>query len=137
MGVSGLVSTLKAIVWAFFLIFGLLILWAIMSVELLGPLNRDVTDSGYYEKVGCERCPRAFSTVWNTVLTYYQMYVCGDSWGELALPMIEQYPVSLVVFSGITFTVVLGLMNLVLAVIVDVAVKAQNNDAELKRKGKL
>lgn len=55
----------------------------------------------------------------------------GEGWAVLAIPIIESYPVAVVYFVLAFFTVVLGMTNLILAVIVDKALRV--HDEDLKR----
>eukprot|EP00972_Heterocapsa_arctica_P074283 10964219-Heterocapsa_arctica.AAC.1 len=52
-------------------------------------------------------------------LTLFQQIVTGDSWGQVSIPVIEARPFFAIIIVGIVVTVSLGLMNLVLAVIVE------------------
>jgi len=51
--------------------------------------------------------------------------VAGDSWGAISVPVIENHPWMGVILISIVFTVSLGLMNLMLAVIVERAAEAR------------
>merc|ERR1719296_91776 len=67
----------------------------------------------------------------------FEMAVMGEGWGDLILPMVNTTPgwvaaLTLIIFFGVFFSVVVGLMNLVLAVIVDFAVDARDEDAKMQ-----
>merc|ERR1719359_2715100 len=107
-----------------------LMMWSIVTVELVHPLNEEIAKEGLYD--GCDRCPRAFASVAQAMLTFIQTIIAGDSWGTLALPLIEKQPWTALIFMSVLLTVQLGLLNLILAVIVDRAAEARAQDTELQ-----
>merc|ERR1719183_241950 len=123
---------MKAIFWAAIMILLMLMMWSIVTVELFHPLNLKLAEGGTYD--GCDRCPRAFESVAQSTLSLIQTIIAGDSWGMTALPIIENHPWTVMVFGAILLTVQLGLMNLVLAVIVDSAAEARAQDKALQLK---
>eukprot|EP00929_Paragymnodinium_shiwhaense_P015709 TRINITY_DN123808_c0_g1_i1.p1 TRINITY_DN123808_c0_g1~~TRINITY_DN123808_c0_g1_i1.p1 ORF type:complete len:739 (+),score=155.68 TRINITY_DN123808_c0_g1_i1:126-2342(+) len=125
--VHGFISAMKSIFFASALLGFLLALWSIIAVIMLHPPTvRLHTRSDVF--FGCERCPRAFSSVPHAVLTLFQTVVIGDAWGEVAVPLIEAEPWTASIFSLIIATVLLGMCNLIVAVIVDSAVTARERD---------
>jgi len=84
-------------------------------VHLIHPLNLEVSATGVYRQ--CQRCPNAFSSVFNSLLTFAQTVVAGDSWGMVAVPIIEMYPYAGLFFASVFVSVSLGMVNLILAVI--------------------
>jgi len=135
--VNGFVTAARAIFLGTGIIAAAVILWAVAAVELLSELNRSEDILAAYERLGCERCERAWSSVWQASLSILSTTLMGDSWGTFALPMIERHPATIVVFVGTGFSIVLGLTNLILAVIVDRALQQQcledERDLALKR----
>jgi Ca2+-binding EF-hand superfamily protein len=117
---------MKAIFWGSLLIFLVLTLWSILAVELLHPLCMELADEGVFHN--CERCPRAFSSIEQSVLTFIQTVIVGDSWGVLVVPIVERHAWTAIIFCGVIGTVQLGLMNLILTVIVDRATEARLED---------
>jgi len=130
----GFMSAMKAIFWGSFLMFALLIVWSIVLVEFVHPINVAID----YEQIapGCARCPRAFSTVVMSTITLFQQIITGDSWGLVTVPVIERDVKTAVIFVLIVVTVSLGLTNLILAVIVECASEARENDLLDKLKHK-
>lgn len=59
---------------------------------------------------------------------FFQTLVAGDSWGSCAIPLIERTPLSFALFAGSLVTVQLGLTNLILAVIVEKAQEAHEDN---------
>jgi len=135
--VHSLGGALRAIVWAAFLLFFMLTFCSILAVHVVHPLNQKVANTGIYQ--GCERCPRAFETVMDSNLTFLQTIVAGDSWGKVSIPIMENYPWTIVFFSAMLVSITLGVMNLILACIVDEAMDSRESDRNyqlaLKRKG--
>lgn len=119
----GLMGALGALFWGMSLIFIVLTIWGILAVQIIHPLNQDVAKRGLYE--GCDRCPRAFESVFQSVLTFVQQVVAGDSWGTVSVPIIELYPVTGIFFVAVLASVQLVVMNMILAGIVDCAMEAR------------
>jgi len=129
--IHGFASALKAITMGSILVFGMLMLWAVVAIELLNKLNHEDGMLAFYVDQGCARCPRAWASVWDSVFSFTQLMIMGDSWDLLAIPMIDRHPATLLLFLLVFFTVVVGMTNLILAVIVDKALSA--HDDNLKR----
>jgi len=134
--VHGLLTAAKAIIMGTGLIAVMLTLWSVVAVELLNGWNHKDELIEYYADVGCERCPRAWDSVWNATLSFLQTTLMGDSWGTLALPMIERHWWSIFLFVGVPFSIVLGLTNLILAVIVDKALQQHTEDEASRAKAR-
>jgi len=130
MMLSGFVSAMKALMWASLMLTLMLTFWSILAVELLNPINTRIADRGHYE--GCDRCPRAFSSVFHANLTFLQQIIAGDSWGQVSVPIIEEEPLTAVFFLALILTINFGLLNLVLTVIVDSAQAARDADTKSK-----
>jgi len=127
-------NTMKAIAWACVLLVIVLLFWSVLAVQVIYPFSLKVEESGGYD--GCSRCSRAFSSVWASFVTLLQTTVAGDSWGQTAVPMIEAYPWTAVFFIAVLTSMVLGMMNLVLMVIVDRAHELRDIDAQKKSRKK-
>jgi hypothetical protein len=114
----------------------LVLLWlvvlAIVAVQIIHPINEEISAEGLYD--GCERCSRAYSSVSNTLVTFTQTLIAGDSWGQSAILVIERQPFTYVYFIMALATVACGIMNLMLAAIVDAAAEARKKSThELAR----
>eukprot|EP00746_Dinoflagellata_sp_MGD_P167447 gnl/MRDRNA2_/MRDRNA2_98065_c0_seq1.p1 gnl/MRDRNA2_/MRDRNA2_98065_c0~~gnl/MRDRNA2_/MRDRNA2_98065_c0_seq1.p1 ORF type:complete len:775 (-),score=133.59 gnl/MRDRNA2_/MRDRNA2_98065_c0_seq1:128-2452(-) len=123
--ICGLSSCLKTLFWAAGLVFLLLTMWSILSVEYLHPLIRDLARDGHYDD--CTYCAHAFKDIMNANLTLFQI-ISGDGWGQLSRPLIINHPWTAVVIVCIIFTMVFGMLNLITAVIVDTAAQARQLD---------
>jgi len=91
--------------------------WAVIAVEVIHPLAQEVAEQGVWKD--CPRCSGAFSSVFTAMLTLFQTVVAGDSWGLVAMPVIEAFPGTAAVFAGALLTMGLGLLNLIVVVMVD------------------
>lgn len=121
----GLVGSLRAIFWGMVLLSLFMLVWSIVAVLLIHPLNKEI-DYG-----DCDRCSRAYSSVMQAGLTFWQQIVAGDSWGQATIPVVERYPITALFFVPVFLSVGLCVMNLMLAVIVNLAQKAYDFEAEL------
>lgn len=127
--VHGFAGTMKALFWAAILMMGLLTMWSILAVEAIHPINRRL-DQETDAYIDCSRCKKAFSNVWESNLTFFYTVVLGDDWTDVIVPLISFEPWTVCIFMGVTFSVGMGLVNLILAVIVDRAREAHEEDVE-------
>jgi hypothetical protein len=125
--IQGIVSCFKTLAWGWVLVCLFLTLWSTLAVEMIHPLMAEVAKkSGAWDK--CERCPRSFTSVMESNLTFFQTIIAGDSWGLVAIPVMEQYPLTAIIFVGSLFTLLVGILNLIVAVLVDTAAEARASD---------
>ncbi|CAK9004678.1 unnamed protein product [Durusdinium trenchii] len=121
----GFKAAAKSIFFGMGMVLVMTCVWAILGVQLIHPVNSEIwVDSD------CDRCGRAFGSTWNAFITIFQTVIAGDSWGVLAVPIIEH--------SWWTSTWFLNVLNClrdgqpgILAVIVERAADAR--DQEVKR----
>eukprot|EP00435_Cladocopium_sp_Y103_P042281 s426_g11.t1 len=127
--VSGLTSSFKAILFGSVMLLSVILVWAIVVVELL-----------HQETVDTSR-PRTLMGI-----------VAGDSWGETSIPLAMHQPWTMFILFAIMMTISLGCMNLtsgtagavagdvvllmILAVIVERATEARENDQQRKMQKK-
>lgn len=128
----GFACAFQAIFWGVIMVLVVLVIWSILAVQLVHQTNRVVAadDRNIYD--GCHRCPEAFSSVWNSLMTFTQQLVAGDSWGQVSLPIIEKEPYLFFFFLAVLVTVSLAIMNLILAVIVDSGQQARQDAIQEK-----
>jgi len=129
--ITGLGSSFRAIFFGMLLLFGMLGLWSIILVEWIHPVSASLSFEG------CERCSRAFDSVSASTLTLFQQIVAGDDWGSVSIPVIEKAPHFAPIFGLVVISVSLGVMNLILAVIVESAAEARESDLAQKQKVKI
>eukprot|EP00927_Polykrikos_kofoidii_P007780 TRINITY_DN1319_c0_g1_i10.p1 TRINITY_DN1319_c0_g1~~TRINITY_DN1319_c0_g1_i10.p1 ORF type:complete len:616 (-),score=87.09 TRINITY_DN1319_c0_g1_i10:88-1722(-) len=126
---TGLKSALRAIVFGASLIFLALTIWSILAVQFLQPLVRDLVDQGEFD--GCNDCETAFDSVFKSNITLWKTIVAGDSWGVVAVPLIIHFPMAGLILIPAFISVELGLVNVIVAVIVDRQSAARENDEQL------
>jgi len=124
--ISGFIGAMKALGCAALLIAVVLLIWSIIAVEILRPLNDKIVADGNYDR--CDFCKNAFNSVWLSMLTYFKHVIAGDSWGEVSVPLIKRYPASAVLFVSVVIVMQLGILNLVLSVIVNQAQEAHRQE---------
>jgi hypothetical protein len=117
---------IKAIFWGMVMMMMVLLVWGILAVHLIHPINQRVADKGMYE--GCERCPRAFASVFDSMLTFWKQLVAGDSWGILCEPIIDEDRWTSLFFMLVLVTVSLTMLNCILAVVVEAGTAAAAAD---------
>ena len=60
----------------------------------------------------CRGCGRAMSSVMDANLLLFKTVIAGDGWGEIAVPVIEQYPSTAVIFMGLSILYDTAIMHL-------------------------
>ncbi|CAE7945138.1 unnamed protein product, partial [Symbiodinium sp. KB8] len=86
--ISGLYSSIKAIFFGSLMLFFVLVIWAVISVELLHP-KVSAMKVGIEFPNPCDRCTESFQSVFDAGLTLFQQIVAGDSWGLVSIPLIK------------------------------------------------
>ena len=85
--------------------------WALLIVEFINPIMRDI-DLQLLN--GCDsQCVRATSSVMHANLLLFKTVIAGDSWGLIAVPIIERHPETAILFMGSSLTLVFGVLNLI------------------------
>mmetsp|Transcript_46132 Transcript_46132/g.136327 ORF Transcript_46132/g.136327 Transcript_46132/m.136327 type:complete len:256 (+) Transcript_46132:1-768(+) len=125
----GMGAALKAMAWAVILIIIVLVIWSVISVEVLRVIDLDCVDATdcYQEEV-----EKAFADVWSSMFTWFLLIFIGERWDDLAMPLMRKEPVTVLIFMSAFVTINLGLMNLILTVIVDRATEARFEDERQK-----
>mmetsp|Transcript_81001 Transcript_81001/g.208506 ORF Transcript_81001/g.208506 Transcript_81001/m.208506 type:complete len:610 (-) Transcript_81001:361-2190(-) len=136
--IRGFFGAMKAMFWGLVLLMILVVVWSLVCVEVIHPINYEMfkamreTDPGSVN----EYCAEAYGSIWNATVLYFQTLVAGDSWGACTLGIIDNSPWTFVLFALSLVSVSLGLMNLILAVIVDHASAAREGDKDEQAKEK-
>jgi hypothetical protein len=123
-----LFGAMKVIFWGMVLLLVSVLIWSILAVQLLNDLTHRLDENGVFRDTGCERCPRAFESTWSAMITLTKHLIAGDSWGEMAVPMIEAEPATALFFFCCLFLGTLAILNLILAMVVDSAMETRNED---------
>lgn len=128
---TGLYSSTKAILFGSLMLVSVILFWAVLAVELFNPITSRLEFPS-----SCDRCSRGFGSVASAGLTFFQQIVAGDSWGTISVPLIEKAPWTGPILFLVIISISLGVMNLILAVIVERATEARDNDHDQRIKKK-
>eukprot|EP00927_Polykrikos_kofoidii_P006695 TRINITY_DN12706_c0_g1_i3.p1 TRINITY_DN12706_c0_g1~~TRINITY_DN12706_c0_g1_i3.p1 ORF type:complete len:701 (-),score=93.68 TRINITY_DN12706_c0_g1_i3:155-2221(-) len=128
---QGLLSAIRAIAFGTSLLFVVLTTWSILAVEFLHPRVLELDDLGAFGDCPEAICRLAFRSVIVSDLTFVKTVVAGDSWGQLALPLMEFFPATGLILILTFISVQLGLVNVIAAVIVDRQTQSRVDDESL------
>eukprot|EP00440_Ansanella_granifera_P072607 gb/GFBE01078786.1/.p1 GENE.gb/GFBE01078786.1/~~gb/GFBE01078786.1/.p1 ORF type:complete len:734 (+),score=127.88 gb/GFBE01078786.1/:1-2202(+) len=112
-----LLSCIKTLLWSFLFCFMCMTFWAMLAVDLVHPLMLELSENGHWSD--CAYCSDALSSIMRANLTLFKTIIAGDSWGLIAEPVITQHPWTAFIFMGSLLTIVFGVLNLVVAAVVD------------------
>lgn len=124
--VRGFISSMSAMLWGFVMILVLLLFWAVLAVEFLSQVSRKVHGDE-------SSCTQAFSGVFPAILMFFQTLMAGDDWGGCSIPLIKDPSHgagAMFIFAGSLISIQLGFTNLILAVIVERAQDASDQDKQ-------
>ena len=107
-------TCMKALLWSFCFCFMVMTVWAMLVVEVVHPLVKDMDA----DLMNCDDCLRSTSSVMDANLLLFKTVIAGDSWGHLAVPVIRAHPYTALLFVGAYLTIVFGVLNLIVAVVV-------------------
>ncbi|CAJ1352992.1 unnamed protein product, partial [Effrenium voratum] len=125
--VTMMATCLKALTWSFLFCFVIMTVWAMLLVEVVHPLIQQLQDeSGVFDD--CKQCLHATRSVMDANLLLFKTVIAGDSWGLIAVPVIEAFPATAVIFVGSLLTLVFGVLNLIVAVVVDTFAEVRESD---------
>eukprot|EP00930_Biecheleria_cincta_P020098 TRINITY_DN15183_c0_g1_i1.p1 TRINITY_DN15183_c0_g1~~TRINITY_DN15183_c0_g1_i1.p1 ORF type:complete len:640 (-),score=140.20 TRINITY_DN15183_c0_g1_i1:27-1946(-) len=117
---------MRILLWSSVFLLIVQTLWSVLAVEVLQPIMTELIAEGFWSD--CDLCQTSFSSVMRANLTFFKTIVAGDSWGLLAEPIIVRYPWCSLIFAGSLLSLVFGVMNLVVAVVVDTAAEQRQKD---------
>jgi len=120
-------TCLKTLLWSFLFCFVIMTVWAMLMVEMVHPLIEKVHQEGI-AFMDCAECVTAASSVMHANLLLFKTVIAGDSWGQIAVPVIQEYPATGIIFMGSLLTIVFGVLNLIVAVVVDTFAEARERD---------
>ena len=90
--------------------------WAMLIVEWIHPCVESMYENtDVFHDCG-EYCLQATSSVMHANLLLFKTVIAGDSWGLIAVPVIQQHPATAIIFMGSLLTLVFGVLNLIVAV---------------------
>lgn len=122
--ITGLGGALRAMIYGTMMLFFALLLASICVVQFIHPIAVDIPN--------CDRCGRGFSSVYECIKTLFQQIVAGDSWGAISLPVLDTSPIVGMWLPFVQLIVSMGLMNLILAVVVDRAMEQRETSKEIQ-----
>ena len=128
-------GAMRALFSAFILLLMACTMCSIVAVEMLQPIVNELAKQGAFGL--CSRCPRAFESVMQGNLTWFQTIVMGDAWGDHFAPIMEHSPVTAVFIVSVTVSIAFGLMNILMSVIVSKAEDARRINEQLHLQSKL
>lgn len=120
-------TCMKALGWSFFFCFLIMTVWAMLMVEVIHPLITEMVREGETFE-DCDQCTHAARSVMDANLLLFKTVIAGDSWGRIAVPVIENFPATALIFVGSQATLVFGVLNLIVAVVVDTFAEARQRD---------
>ncbi|CAE6914768.1 unnamed protein product [Symbiodinium sp. CCMP2592] len=122
--VSMMSRAAKELCWSFLFCFVFMTMWAVLFVEFVHPLVQELAVAGYWD--GQEN--RAVSSVMNANLHLFKTAVVADAWADLAVPIIESYPSAAAIFIGAQLSLVFGVLNCIVAVVIDAFAETRTHD---------
>eukprot|EP00931_Biecheleriopsis_adriatica_P041305 TRINITY_DN23625_c0_g1_i2.p1 TRINITY_DN23625_c0_g1~~TRINITY_DN23625_c0_g1_i2.p1 ORF type:complete len:587 (-),score=73.00 TRINITY_DN23625_c0_g1_i2:192-1952(-) len=117
-------SCAKTLAWSFLFCFIIMTAWSMALVELVHPTVLHLHERGLLEDTFMTQ------TVMSANLYLFKTVIAGDSWGETAVPVIVESPWSAIIFIGSHLTLVFGVLNLVVAVVVDTFAEKRQRDID-------
>jgi len=75
-------SSSTAIAWGSLFVFVVVVLWSALAVQVMSPLNREITKTGFHEDAGCARCQEAWQVVWQSFVSIVRIVFAGNAWGD-------------------------------------------------------
>merc|ERR1712093_734152 len=72
MMLHGFMSAMMAILWATVLMLLVLMLCSVVGVEFINPVVKEIMEDDPSIFDDCPRCPHAYESVWNAILTLLQ-----------------------------------------------------------------
>ncbi|CAE8674162.1 unnamed protein product [Polarella glacialis] len=119
-------SCLRTLFWSFLFCFIVMSAWSMAAVELINPMVQKMAADGAF--ADCQNCRSALTSVMRANLMMFQTIIAGDSWGKLAVPVIEAHPWTAIIFVGSLLTITFGVLNMIVAVVVDTFAEHRQKD---------
>ncbi|CAK9005580.1 unnamed protein product [Durusdinium trenchii] len=123
--VSMMATCMKTLGWSFAFCFAFMTFWAMMLVEFVHPLLVQMQQDKILD---CPDCVKSTSSIMDANLLLFKTVIAGDAWGRVAVPVIEYVPLTAIVFCGSLMTTVFGVLNMVIAVVVDSFAETRQKD---------
>ena len=123
-------TCMRTLLWCFLLCFIVMTGWAMLLVEVVDPIVKEMVMGDENTFHNCNHCLSSTTSVMEANLLLFKTVIAGDSWGVLAVPIITQHPATAIIFIGSQLTIVFGVVNLIVAVVVDTFAEARENDVQ-------
>ena len=107
-------TCLRTLIWSFMLCFVVMTVWAMLMVETIHPTLLDMSKQNKFSECD-DQCLRSMSSVMDANLLLFKTVIAGDSWGQIAVPVIQEHPATAIIFVGSLLTLVFGVLNLIVA----------------------
>eukprot|EP00929_Paragymnodinium_shiwhaense_P050613 TRINITY_DN25492_c0_g1_i3.p1 TRINITY_DN25492_c0_g1~~TRINITY_DN25492_c0_g1_i3.p1 ORF type:complete len:549 (+),score=58.71 TRINITY_DN25492_c0_g1_i3:195-1841(+) len=127
MMMMGIVSSIRPLIFGSLLLFTTITGFGVLCVYFVRPVQKSLPEEVYRE---CPWCQGAFETVFTSNLTLIATLVAGDSWAGLALPIIYEDATAGFILISSLVVIHLGMLNTIVAVIVDRQAQARIKDQE-------
>jgi len=118
---NGVVSSMRAIFFGMILLGIMVVGYSIVLVEWVHPVNSTID---YFQ---CVECTNAYRSVYYSSMTLFKQLIAGDVW-LISFPLMDRLPWTAAFFIVLVGTVMLGIVNLILTVIVERAAEARDKD---------
>jgi len=132
--IAAFLGAMSALFWGFLFLGIAIVMFAIVAVQLIHPLNVEISELGIHDN--CSRCPHAFESIYEASLTFTHEIVAGGGWGHLTMSIIDHHPPAFAFFLLVVIIVGYACTNLILAVVVNIATEERERMVQKVRKEK-
>eukprot|EP00931_Biecheleriopsis_adriatica_P039366 TRINITY_DN22514_c0_g1_i1.p1 TRINITY_DN22514_c0_g1~~TRINITY_DN22514_c0_g1_i1.p1 ORF type:complete len:694 (-),score=128.10 TRINITY_DN22514_c0_g1_i1:315-2396(-) len=119
-------SCFLTLFWSFLFCFAVMNFWSMCAVDLLRGYVKELDEQGVFEN--CADCSTAFDSVMNANLFFYKTIIASEGWGQLEMPLIQNYWASGIILIGAHLSITYAILNLIVAIIVDEFAEARSQD---------
>eukprot|EP00929_Paragymnodinium_shiwhaense_P034706 TRINITY_DN18852_c0_g2_i1.p1 TRINITY_DN18852_c0_g2~~TRINITY_DN18852_c0_g2_i1.p1 ORF type:complete len:673 (-),score=76.32 TRINITY_DN18852_c0_g2_i1:501-2519(-) len=124
----GIAASIRAVAFGAGLLLLATTIFSVLAVYFVRPVCHRLYEEGEFGD--CDHCVWAFDSVMLSNLTFFKTIVAGDSWGQLAVPiMYTDFLAGAILLSAWT-VLGLGLLNTIAAVIIDRQTQARVQDLD-------
>lgn len=116
--VEMMLTCVRTLIWSCALSLMVMTMWGVLFVEFVGPLMKEMEEeSAVWD--GDAEWTMSYASVMRSNLSLFQTIVAGDSWGKVPVPVMLAHPWTMLLFLPAHVSLVFGVLNLVVAVVVD------------------
>lgn len=121
-----MVTCARTLFWSFVLTFLIMTIWSVILVEMIGPIVSRLQRQGVWQED--PEWGHSYHSVMRANLSLFQTIVAGDSWGMVPVPVIADTPWTALLFVPAQVSLVFGVLNLIVAVVVDTFADVRSQD---------